>query len=81
MYSILLKIINPFIGYRDGSSFPCGFLLSERKQRFIEATKNISLVSSLIIWSKFHRGVGVRQWASCLLKWGELSIKVGRVVF
>ena len=24
---------------------------------------------------------GLRQWASCLFKWGELSIKVGRVVF
>ena len=67
MNSILLKIINLFIGLRNGSSFPCGFLLSERI-----GSKNISLVRSVIIWSKFH---GVSKIV------GELSFKVGRVVY
>ena len=31
--------------------------------------------------NKRRGGGGLRQWASCLFKWGELSIKVGRVVF
>ena len=44
--------------------------------------KRRSRKDDLMIWSKFHRGGGgLRHWASCLLKWGELSINVGRVVF
>ena len=48
----------------------------QRENKDLLRQQNISLVSSLIIWSEFQRGIkrgGLRQW-------GELSFKVGRVV-